>query len=152
MGLEIERKFLVKNNTYLKYALSEIKIKQGYISRNIDSTVRVRIKDNSAFLTIKTKNHGSLRHEYEYAIPTTDALELISICNGLIIDKTRYIVPFEGFIWEIDVFHGKLEGIVVAEIELSDTSQSFPLPPFIGEEVTGKPEYYNSNMHLLLTT
>ena len=152
MGLEIERKFLVKNNTYLKYALSEIKIKQGYISRNVDSTVRVRIKDNSAFLTIKTKNHGCLRHEYEYAIPTTDALELISICDGLIIDKTRYIVPFEGFIWEIDVFHGKLEGIVVAEIELSDASQSFPLPPFIGEEVTGKPEYYNSNMHLLLTT
>ena len=82
-------------------------------------------------------------------MPVADADAMLSACRGLVIEKTRYVVPFGGFCWEVDVFHGSLDGVIVAEIEIPKADTQFPLPPFVGEEVTGKSEYYNSNIHLL---
>ena len=149
MALEIERKFLVKSQSFVGDTVSKVDMRQGYLSRDPDATVRVRIVGDSAFLTVKTRNRGCVRHEFEYAVPVSDAETMLAVCNGLIIDKTRYVVPFGGYRWEVDVFHGALEGVVLAEIELPTADAQFALPPFIGEEVTGRPEYYNSNIHML---
>lgn len=147
MAKEIERKFLVKDLSFMPMASEIIHICQGYISRRPEGTVRVRIKGKKGFITIKSKNAGARRDEWEYEIPLADAQEMLSnVCEGAIIDKHRYIIDFKGFIWEIDVFHGSHEGLIVAEIELSSTDTAFPLPPFIAEEVTGNPDYYNSNL------
>lgn len=149
MALEIERKYLVKDSSFVALAASATAIRQGYLSRDADATVRVRIKGEKAYLTVKTRNRGCVRSEFEYEVPVADAEAMLSACKGLVIDKTRYVVPLGGYNWEVDLFHGALEGIVVAEIELPSEDAEFAVPPFIGEEVTGKPEYYNSNIHLL---
>lgn len=149
MALEIERKFLTCNDSFRAMASKAVIIKQGYLSRDVDATVRVRIIGHEAFVTVKTRNAGYVRHEYEYPIPVGDASEMLQACKGLIIEKTRHIVPFGGFVWEVDEFDGALKGIVVAEIELPSADTQFTLPPFIGEEVTSRKEYYNSNIHLL---
>lgn len=147
MAQEIERKFLVKGTSYLSMATKTIHIRQGYISRNIDATVRIRITDNEAFVTIKSRNHGASRHEWEYPIPVADAQGMLhECCDGKVLEKTRYIVPFNGFNWEVDIFHGTNEGLAVAEIELPDENTRFSLPTFAGVEVTGDPRYYNSNL------
>lgn len=129
-------------------------ILQGYISRNPNCVVRIRIADDIAFLTVKSHNFSlphkdskpDIRHEFEYKIPLDDAKQMIQLSEGTIIDKTRYIIPYKGFIWEVDEFHGANEGLTVAEIELKDSMQNYSLPPFIGENVTGNPKYYNSNL------
>lgn len=151
MGLEIERKFLVKGESYQEMAESSVRIVQGYLNRDPDSTVRIRImKDNgtgesSAFLTVKSRNNGAVRHEWEFSIPSYDAEEIMMQCaGGKIIDKVRWIVPFGGYIWEVDEFLSPRKGLVVAEVELPDALVDVPLPPFAGEEVTGDPAYYNS--------
>lgn len=149
MALEIERKYLVKDSSFVALATSATSIRQGYLSRDADATVRVRIKGEKAFLTVKTRNLGCVRSEFEYEVPVADADAMMAACKGLVIDKTRYVVPSGGYLWEVDVFHGALEGVVVAEIELPSEDAEFSIPPFVGEEVTGKPEYYNSNIHLL---
>ncbi len=149
MALEIERKFLTLDESYKRMAESVCEIRQGYLSRDPATTIRIRTRNDLAFLTIKTKNEGCVRQEFEYEIPLPDANKLLAICSGTIIEKTRYLVPYGSFTWEIDAFHGALEGITLAEIELPETDTTFPLPPFIGKEVTGIPEYYNSNIHLL---
>lgn len=149
MALEIERKFLVADPSFKELATSKISIKQGYLSRDADATVRVRIANGKAFLTVKTRNDGCVRNEFEYAVPADDAKTMLGICKGLVIDKTRYIVPFGGLTWEVDEFHGALAGVTIAEVELPSADARFPMPPFAGQEVTGKPEYYNSNIHLL---
>lgn len=147
MAQEIERKFLVNGTSYLPMATHAINIQQGYLSRNIDSTVRIRISDNKAFITIKSRNQGAKRHEWEYPIPVDEAHEMLQECAvGKILSKTRYIVPFDGFTWEVDIFHGAQDGLAVAEIELPDENTPFNLPPFAGKEVTGNPQYYNSNL------
>lgn len=148
MGTEIERKFLVKGSGYKSLATNKKEIAQGYLSINPDSTVRVRIADEQGFITIKSRNHGAVRGEWEYPIPVNDAKELLNeLCAGMSIIKTRYIVPFNGLIWEIDVFHGHLEGLIVAEVELPSVDTPVePLPDFIGKEVTGDCRYYNSNL------
>ncbi len=147
MASEIERKFLVTSNSYRMHCTERQAIKQGYLSRNPDATVRVRILNDNAYLTIKGRNHGIVRDEWEYKIPFEDAHAMLDKCaDGTIIEKTRYIVPKNGFIWEIDEFHGTHEGLVVAEIELPDASTRFELPDFIGREVSGDPAYYNSNL------
>ena len=146
MALEIERKFLVINDTYRLMASKSYNIKQGYLSTRKDATVRVRIKNKNAFITVKGLNKGATRCEWEYSIPYDDAIEMMVLSQGVVIDKIRYIVEYEGFIWEIDEFKGAHEGLVVAEIELKDKNETFPIPPFIGEEVTGNVAYYNSTL------
>lgn len=147
MAKEIERKFLVKDDTYKALASGSDEIAQGYISADPDGTVRVRLKGDKAFLTVKTRNRGCIRNEWEYEIPVADAREMLENCRGSIISKTRYYVPAgDGLRWEIDEFHGARQGLTVAEIELPTEGTAFAIPPFIGDEVTGNPAYYNSSL------
>lgn len=147
MAKEIERKFLVKNPTFRELSTTAIRIKQGYLSRLPEATVRVRIAGDKAFLTVKGKNDGAVRDEWEYAVPVADAEAMLDRCaQGSVISKTRYIVPDGAYNWEVDEFHGSNEGLVVAEIELPHAEATFNRPDFIGEEVTGNPAYYNSNL------
>lgn len=146
MGKEIERKFLVINDSYRESAVSSDSIKQGYLSRDPERTVRVRTRDDKGFLTVKGVTRGCEREEFEYEIPFSDASHLLAMCLPPVIEKIRYIVPFGGRTWEVDVFEGANTGLTVAEIELGDSTEQFPLPDFIGKEVTGDPRYYNSNL------
>jgi CYTH domain-containing protein len=149
MNQEIERKYLVTSDCYKAMAVARYHIIQGYISREKTGTVRVRITDEKAYLTIKGKPTAGhfARYEWEKEIDVTDARELLQLCQGNLIDKTRWIVPAgEGLKWEVDEFHGKHQGLVVAEIELVDEEQVFTKPSFIGEDVTDNPRYYNANM------
>lgn len=146
MALEIERKFLVANESFRAMAHEKHHLVQAYLSRDPDRTIRIRIYDEQAFLTIKSRNHGAVRHEWEYEIPLSDARELLGLCRGGVISKWRHIVPFGGRRWEVDEFENKLAGLIVAEVELDDDKQSIELPPFAGEEVTSDPAYYNSSL------
>lgn len=146
MAKEIERKFLVTDNSYKAMAVKSVHIIQGYLSRSREATVRVRIKDDHAFLTIKGITEGISRNEWEYEIPMADAREMLANCEGTVIDKMRYIVPFEGFTWEVDEFGGKLAPLCIAEVELPSADASPILPPFVGADVSGNPAYYNSNL------
>lgn len=139
MAKEIERKYLVTDDSYLQLATCSYDIRQGYLNTAPASTVRVRTKGDRGYLTVKGITEGCSRNEWEYEIPFTDALEMLQICSN-VLEKTRYIVES----WEIDVFHGANEELVLAEIELSDPSEQFEKPAFIGKEVTGDPRYYNS--------
>ena len=143
---EIERKYLVKSTEYRKLSKAKHIICQGYLSARKDAVIRIRIRDKHAYITVKGKNNGMVRNEWEYEIPILDAMEMLKLSQGSIIEKVRYIVSYEGYIWEIDEFKGSNDGLVVAEIELSDEKETFPIPPFIGEEVTGNAIYYNSNL------
>ena len=141
--IEIERKFLVVNDKY-KMGTPQ-RISQGYICSENDRVVRVRIKGDKAYLTIKNATIGFARNEYEYEIPVADAEAMLkTTCQQPIIDKTRYVLEYKGFIWEVDEFHGDNEGLVVAEIELDSREATFDHPDFIGEEVTGDARYYNA--------
>jgi CYTH domain-containing protein len=141
--IEIERKFLVVNDKY-KMGTPQ-RISQGYICSENDRVVRVRIKGDKAYLTIKNATIGFARNEYEYEIPVADAEAMLkNTCQQPIIDKTRYVLEYKGFIWEVDEFHGDNEGLVVAEIELDSREATFDHPDFIGEEVTGDARYYNA--------
>lgn len=150
MNQEIERKYLITSDCYKQIAVDHHHIRQGYISREKTGTVRVRISDDKAYLTIKGKPVAGhfARYEWEKEIDVADAVELMKLCQGTIIDKTRWIVPAkeEGLKWEVDEFHGKYEGLVVAEIELESEEQVVELPDFIGKEVTDDRRYYNANM------
>ena len=154
-NLEIERKFLVVDDRYKQLSISQYTIIKRYICRESGRTVRVRLKSdsnglNTAFLTIKGKPaDGRLaRFEWEKEINWEDAKQLLTLCHGNIIDKTRWLIPAleEGLYWEVDEFHGHKEGLTIAEIELSAEDQSVVIPDFVGEEVTGDRQYYNSNM------
>ena len=109
MGIEIEHKYLVVNDKYRNMASSSHRIMQGYLSREPQRTVRIRVKDNQGFITIKGKNVGDTRAEFEYPIPIDDAMQLLNMCLPTVIEKTRYLVPFEGHTWEVDEFHGVLQ-------------------------------------------
>jgi CYTH domain-containing protein len=147
MAKEIERKFLVVSTAYRDMAERSHHIVQGYLNTDPKATVRVRIKDDRAFLTIKGLNSGAVRDEWEYPIPLNDAREMLERCSsGKVIDKTRFIVKSGKHIWEIDEFHGSLEPLTIAEIELSDSEEPFDKPDFIGKEVTGDIRYYNSTL------
>lgn len=146
MALEIERKFLVKDDSFKNNAFRVTHIRQGYLNRDPERTVRVRIRDSKGYLTVKGKNRGETRKEFEYEIPLCDAVEMLMLCEGNILDKYRYEVEFEGFVWEIDEYEGKLKPLVVAEIELPDKDTKFNIPPFIDKEVTGDVRYYNSQL------
>lgn len=146
MAKEIEYKYLVKDDSYKNMQEGEAHICQGYLCREKDCTVRVRIKDNRGYITVKGLTHGVSRDEFEYEIPLADAQAMLAMCRSAIIDKIRHYVNYEGHLWEIDEFLGRLKGLVVAEIELKAADKEYSLPPFIGENVTGNPAYYNSNL------
>lgn len=147
MGQEIERKFLVTDNTYREQAHACSRIVQGYICRASGRTVRVRVRGEQGFLTIKGPSHdgGLSRYEWEHEIPIGEALELMKLCDSGVIDKHRYLVrSADGHTFEVDEFHGENEGLVMAEVELSRPDEPFESPSFIGREVTGDRRYYNS--------
>lgn len=146
MAKEIERKYLVTEDSYKQLATATLHIIQGYISRRKEGTVRVRISDNRAFLTIKGVTDGITREEWEYESPQADAREMLrTACEGNIIEKIRYLVPFGGLTWEVDQFF-RPTPMTVAEVELPSPHVTPLLPPFVGKEVSGDPAYYNSNM------
>lgn len=146
MGLEIERKFLVTNNDFRQMANNIFTICQGYLCKDPERIVRIRTKGERGFITIKGITEGVTRLEFEYEIPIEEAKCMLRMCIPPLIEKMRYIISFEGKIWEIDEFSGELAGLKVAEIELSSENEEFKCPDFIGEEVTGNPAYYNSNL------
>lgn len=147
MAKEIERKFLVTDSSYEALASKSVRIMQGYLCRRPESTVRVRIAGSNAWLTVKGRNHGIIRDEWEYPIPADDARAMLEKCaDGNVIEKTRFFVPFGNRQWEIDRFGGRLEGLTLAEVELPSAECPVELPPFVGEEVSGDPRYYNSNL------
>ena len=150
---EIERKFLVSSDAFKAEAKTHYEIEQGYLCKDSDKTVRVRIRDHQAFLTIKscTLREGLAKFEWEREIDVADAKELMAICLPGVISKTRYIIPAppcngEARCWEVDVFHGRLDGRILAEIELGSEDEPFVKPAWLGDEVTGLPQYYNANM------
>ena len=150
---EIERKFLVNSDAFKAQSVRSYRIEQGYLCKEPSKTIRVRIADERAFLTIKSSQlrKGLAKFEWEREIDLEDAQELMLICLPGTISKTRYIVPAlpcEGNerCWEIDVFHDRLEGRVLAEIELGSENEPFLRPDWLGDEVTGLPQYYNANM------
>lgn len=145
MAKEIERKFLVTDRTFVDMATSCTRICQCYLSDSPDATVRLRIKGEQAYLTVKGRNKGCVRDEWEFEIPSEAASEMAEkLTGGFAIDKSRYIVPFKGYIWEVDEFHGRHEGLIVAEVEMPTADSKPELPSFIGKEVTGDTRYYNS--------
>jgi adenylate cyclase len=146
MGIEIERKFLVRGDGW-KEGADGVRYKQGYVMFGPPASVRARIAGDKAFLTIKKSTLSISRYEFEYVIPIADAeIILDSLCSGPIVEKTRYKKSFAGMLWEIDVFEGDNAGLIVAEIELSSEDQQFEIPPWIGEEVSGDPRYHNTNL------
>ena len=149
MAKEIERKFLVSGE-FRQDSPESYRIMQGYICSDPDRTVRVRVRGDKGFLTIKGRGSedGLSRYEWEKEIPVTEAVELMALCGSGVIDKTRYLVPFGKHTYEVDVFHGANEGLVLAEIELSDEQEAFEKPSWLGEEVTGDVRYYNSMLSL----
>lgn len=146
MAKEIERKFLVNGDAWRELAKG-IAYRQGYLSTVKERTVRVRTIGDKGFLTVKGISVGVTRAEYEYEISAADANEMLDdLCEKPIIEKNRYKVPIGELTWEIDEFGGVNEGLIVAEVELTDEAQEFERPPWIGEEVSGDPRYFNSNL------
>jgi len=146
--VEIERKFLVTSNEYLKTFTKQNRIVQGYLSTDPKRTVRVRLKDGNGYLTIKGESNesGLTRFEWEKEISYSDAENLLSLCEKGVIDKIRYEVIVGVHVYEVDVFAKENEGLVIAEIELKDENESFEKPILLGEEVTGDIRYYNSHL------
>lgn len=146
MPLEIERKFLVDKTKWTAPAEGTT-VRQGYLpGEGSPLLVRIRRQNEKAFLTLKGRNNGITRAEYEYEIPAAEADELLTLCKRPLIEKTRYLIPFDGHTWEVDVFAGENEGLILAEIELQDENESFVKPDWLGQEVSADSRYYNSNL------
>lgn len=151
MPLEIERKFLIKGDfrsLIVELSIASYRISQGYLSTVPERTVRIRIKGDKGYITIKgvASASGITRYEWEKEIPIKEAEELLILCEPTIIDKTRFIIPHENLTFEVDVFHGENEGLVVAEVELGFENQHFTIPYWIDVEVTGDNKYYNAEL------
>ena len=148
MSVEIERKFLVNDDSYKEMAHRSDRIAQGYICRQGGNSTRVRVRGEKGFLTIKgpSLDGGLSRFEWEKEIPVGEAMELMKLCPTPTIDKRRYLVDFGGHTFEVDEFYGDNEGLVVAEVELGSVDEEFDKPPFLGKEVTGDAKYYNSSL------
>lgn len=149
--IEIERKFLVKNDTFIDQATTKKYISQGYLNSHPLRTVRVRTKGDQAFLTIKGQSSasGMSRFEWEKEIAVDEAKALLSLCESGIIEKTRYEIYLEKHTFEVDVFHGLNDGLIIAEIELETEMETFTIPDWLGIEVTGDKRYYNSYLSQL---
>lgn len=147
MATEIERKFIVKNDSWKAHVVSESRMKQGYLSTAKNASIRVRIAKGAARLNIKSTTNGIHRAEFEYEIPVADAEEILEVAAlRPYIDKTRHEIEWGGHTWELDVFYGENEGLVMAEIELDSEDEQFELPPWVGDEVSDDPRYYNANL------
>src|SRR6516162_1080866 len=147
MPVEIERKFLLANDSWKSQVVRRIHIRDGLIANNNGNKARVRIADADATITLKSRRRGPIRTEFEYAIPYSDALEILqTMCDGRILDKVRYFISHAGLLWHVDVYEGILNGVVLAEVELQHADQELDLPPWIGEEVTNDPRYRKLNM------
>ena len=146
--IEIERKFLVNSNSYRTEASSVITITQGYLNSDPERTVRIRLTNQTGFLTVKGKSNtsGLSRFEWEKELSKTEAEALLKLCENTIISKTRYNVPVGAHVFEVDEFLGDNSGLVVAEVELGSEEESFSKPDWLGEEVTGITKYYNSSL------
>jgi adenylate cyclase len=146
MAAEIERKFLVRGDSWRKLAEGSRYV-QGYISTAKQAAVRVRIVGDQGYLTIKGMTVKYTRAEFEYLIPLEDAQEMLEkLCDRPLIEKTRYKIEYGNLIWEIDEFDGANKGLILAEVELSDEAQEIELPTWIGEEVSDNPKYFNNNL------
>jgi len=146
MGVEIERKYLVEGDSWRGQIVSATRIVQGYLARG-DVTVRARIRGDRAYLTVKGRSQGIARSEFEYEIPVADAETMLAeLADGPVVEKTRHLVEVGGHTWELDVFAGANEGLVMAEIELADADEQFDLPQWAGAEVSDDPRYYNVNL------
>ncbi|NIA12956.1 MAG: CYTH domain-containing protein [Nitrospiraceae bacterium] len=146
MGWEIERKFLVKDESWREGAAGE-RYRQGYLAIGPPASVRVRVVGDTALLNIKKSTLDIGRAEYEYPVPVEDAHEMLdTLCDGIIIEKTRYKVPVGSHLWEIDVFEGVNAGLIVAEIELDSEDETFEHPAWLGQEVSGDARYFNSSL------
>ena len=146
MAKEIERKFTVDTRKWNPED-GGIRVMQGYLATSGNTAVRVRISDDSAWLTLKGQNRGPVRSEFEYPIPAADAQQILEeLCQRPFIVKTRYLVKHAGATWEVDVFEAENEGLVIAEIELASEQQEIVLPPWVITEVTDDPKYYNANL------
>lgn len=144
MALEIERKFLVRGDAWR--TADGILYRQGYLNRDKQRTVRVRIAGEQGFLTIKGVSTGATRVEFEYEIPVAEAASLLMLCDGPLIEKTRHRIPLGAHVWEVDEFHGDNTGLVVAEIELGSEDEAFEQPDWVTVDVTEDARYYNSNL------
>ena len=145
MATEIEHKYIVTNDSYLQGYRSSTYFRQGYLTTDKHCVVRVRIAGHRAYITIKGENRGVSRPEYEVEIDPEMAQSMLdTLCQSPVVEKTRYVYDYKGYIWEIDCFHGENEGLVMAEIELEHEDESYDLPPFVGRNVTGIERYYNS--------
>jgi len=145
VGKEIERKYLVRGDEWRQLA-EGVRYRQGYLSTVKERTVRVRTVGDRGFLTIKGITVGATRHEFEYPIPAEDANALLDLCEQPLVEKVRYAIALGGLIWEVDEFEGANQGLLVAECELTSEDQRIELPAWIGQEVTGDPRYFNSNL------
>jgi CYTH domain-containing protein len=147
MPTEIERKFLLVNDDWKGSVTRRIRIRDGLIASNNGNKARVRIADSNATITLKSRRRGSIRTEFEYAIPYSDAVEILrTMCDGHVLDKVRHVITHAGTVWHVDVYEGILNGVVLAEVELQHPDQKFDLPGWIGKEVTGDPRYRKINM------
>ncbi len=146
MAVEIERKFLVKNDLWREQIISSSDLKQAYVSNQENATVRVRIADDKAFLTIKGPTAGISRDEFEYVIPVEDARILLGLTTGVVIEKTRHKVRCGEHIWDLDIFYGENAGLKLAEVELESEAEEFHVPDWAGAEVTGDKRYANSRL------
>ncbi|MCP3671920.1 MAG: CYTH domain-containing protein [Gammaproteobacteria bacterium] len=147
MATEIERKFLVINDLWREHVIISSELKQAYLSTGNNATVRVRVADDRAFLTVKSATVGISRAEYEYGIPVADATAMLQLRqSGAVIEKTRYRVKCGNHVWDLDIFRGENRGLQVAEVELESEDEQFQLPEWVGAEVSGDHRYQNSNL------
>ncbi|MBD2124701.1 CYTH domain-containing protein [Trichocoleus sp. FACHB-262] len=154
MATEIERKFLVKPEAWQQFQqrsdptlLSSTRYRQGYISSSVSKTVRIRVAGDRGFITIKGPTVGYSRSEFEYSIPLADAEAMLDqLCDPPLIEKTRHRVAWDNLVWEVDEFAGENQGLMVAEVELSDTNQAITLPDWAGAEVSDDPRYFNASL------
>jgi adenylate cyclase len=147
MGIEIERKFLIRDDRWRAQTGDGVRYRQGYLSTDRSRTVRIRLAGEEAFLTIKGEGRGIRRPEFEYPIPLDDANAMLDeLCLKPVIDKVRYEVRYRGRVWEVDEFLGLNRGLLLAEIELDDEAEALELPEWVGEEVSGDPRYFNANL------
>ncbi len=149
--IEIERKFLISSNQYKEHATSKTRIVQGFLNTHADRTVRVRIKGEQGYITIKGRSNtsGTTRFEWEKEIPLKEAEDLLTLCEKGVIEKARFEIPFGNHVYEVDEFYGLNEGLIIAEVELNSENESFQKPKWLGKEVTGDVRYYNSQLSKL---
>ena len=147
MPLEVERKFLVTTDGWKSFVTRQIRIRDGLIASTGGNKARVRIADSNATIALKSRRNGPTRTEFEYAIPYSDAVEILqTMCDGRVLEKVRHVVLHAGTVWHVDVYEGILNGVVLAEVELQHADQKLDLPGWIGKEVTNDPMYRKINM------